>query len=492
MLSDATQKFLDQPPRLWIAGGPVVSDGHLLPVENPACAETLAQVPCATAADVDAAVKAARAAWESGWRDFDPAARGELLWRVADAIDQDAATLAELETLDNGKPLAFARSDVANAAKHFRYFAGWTTKIEGRTIPVSHPALVYTRRESLGVVGLITPWNFPLLMAAWKIAPALACGNAAVIKPADQTPLTTLRLGELLDQAGVPPGVLNVVTGDGPTTGAAIVAHPGVAKVSFTGSTAVGRAIMAGAAHSNLKKVSLELGGKNPQLIFADANLDAAVENLHWDSFFNSGQECTAASRVYIEAPVYDRVVAALCEKAAALRVGDGMGDVDQGPMISAAHLANVLAHIQRARGDGARILTGGERLTDGPLGKGYFIGPTVIGHDDDGIGLFRDEIFGPVVAVSSFESADDVLQQANRSEYGLAAGIWTDNLSRAHALAAELEAGMVWINGYDRVDPAAPFGGYKQSGFGREMGAEALDLFTQTKTIWVGLPARG
>jgi acyl-CoA reductase-like NAD-dependent aldehyde dehydrogenase len=436
-------------------------------------------------------VDAATDAFERGpWPAMNGAERGALLWKVAELIERHADELAELETLDNGKPIRVSRhGDIPFAARHFRYYAGWASKLEGTTIPVSHPnMLVYTQREPMGVVGLIIPWNFPLLMSAWKLAPALAAGNTTLLKPAEETPLTALRLGELMTEAGFPPGVVNIVTGPGLPTGAAITAHPRVDKVAFTGSTEVGRKVMAAAADSNLKRVSLELGGKSPNVIFADADLERAIRGATWAVFSTSGQECVAGSRLFVQRPVYEQVVEGLAAQASRIRVGPGFTPkVHLGPIISATQLERVMDHIAAGRSAGATVVAGGERLGD-ELAAGYFLPPTIFTHDDDELPLVREEIFGPVVAVTAFDDWDELVTRANSSHYGLAAGAWTRDVSQAHRFAAAVRAGVVWINSYGLFDAAAPFGGYKESGFGREMGREALDLYTQTKTVWVGL----
>jgi acyl-CoA reductase-like NAD-dependent aldehyde dehydrogenase len=417
--------------------------------------------------------------------------RGALLWKLADLVDQHADQLAELETLDNGKPLRVSRKgDLPAVSRHFRYYAGWAGKLEGSTIPVSRVnQLVYTLREPVGVVGLIIPWNFPLLMCAWKLAPALACGNTAVLKPAEETPLTALRLGELIQEAGFPEGVVNIVTGPGEPTGAAITANLGIDKVSFTGSTEVGRKVMEAAARSNLKRVSLELGGKSPNVIFADADLASAVKGSLWAVFSTSGQECIAGSRLFVERPVYQQVLEGLAVEAQRIRVGNGFAPkVHIGPLISAEQLQRVTGYIQSGLEDGAELVAGGQRL-DGELANGYFLAPTVFAYQDDNLKLVQEEIFGPVAAVTPFDSWEELVKRANSTRYGLAAGIWTQNLSKAHRFARAVRAGTVWINGnYGVNDPAAPFGGYKQSGFGREMGKEALELYTQVKTVFVGI----
>jgi phenylacetaldehyde dehydrogenase len=467
------------------------ADGRTFASINPADGRPLAEVALAGEADVDRAVQAARAAFQSGpWAEMSGEARGNLLWKLADLIEAHTAELAEIETLDNGKPIRVSkRGDLPFTVKHFRYFAGWAGKLEGRTVPVSAPdKFVYTLRQPVGVVGLIVPWNFPLLMASWKLAPALACGNTAVFKPAEETPLTTLRLGELIVEAGFPPGVVNIVTGPGLPTGEAITSHPDIDKVSFTGSTEVGRKIMEASAASNLKRVSLELGGKSPNVIFADADLDSAIKGAHWAGFSTSGQECTAGARLFVEAAVYDQVVEGLKEQAGRVRVGSGFTPkVHVGPIISEAQLTRVLGYIESGQKAGAEVVAGGKRL-GGELADGYFIGPTIFAHQNDDLQIVREEIFGPVLAVTAFSDWDELVERANSTSYGLAAGVWTRDISKAHRFAEAVQSGVVWINTYGLYDAAAPFGGVKQSGFGREMGQEALDLFTQVKTVWVGL----
>ena len=488
-----TRAFLSAGPKRLLIGGEWVpaASGETFPTLNPATGQPLIEVALASEADVDRAVEAARAAFEAGpWPALSGADRGELLWRLAGLLEQHVDELAELETLDNGKPIRTSRhGDLPTAIKHFRYYAGWASKLEGATLPVSIPnQFVYTLREPMGVVGLIIPWNFPLVMAAWKLAPALACGNTVILKPAEETPLTALRLGELAMEAGFPSGVVNVLTGPGVPTGAALTAHSGVDKVAFTGSTEVGRKIMAAAAGSNLKRVSLELGGKSPNVIFADADLEKAIKGATWAVFSSSGQECVAGSRLFVEKPIFQAVVDGLAAQAARIRVGPGFAPkVHIGPIVSQKQLDTVMGHIERGRQAGAEIVAGGKRL-GGELAGGYFIPPTIFTHADDSLPLLREEIFGPVVAVTPFEDWDELVARANSTRYGLAAGAWTRDLSKAHRFARAVKAGTVWINSYGLFDPAAPFGGYKESGFGREMGREALDLYTQTKTIWIGL----
>jgi acyl-CoA reductase-like NAD-dependent aldehyde dehydrogenase len=375
------------------------------------------------------------------------------------------------------------------AVDHFRYFAGWATKLEGETIPVSSGAYFnYTVREPLGVVGLIIPWNYPLMLAAWKLAPALACGNTCVLKPAEQTPLTSVWLGRLLLEAGLPPGVVNILTGFGETAGAGITEHPGVAGVAFTGSTAVGREIVRASA-GNLKRTALELGGKSPNVVFADADLDAAVAGAAHAIFYNMGQDCAAGSRLFVQDQVYDEIVSGLSAKASALRLGFGLEEgVDQGPLVSAEQLDRVTGYLRAGREEGAVAVVGGGRPDDPALSNGYYVQPTVFRDATNSMTIAREEIFGPVVTVIPFRDADDAVLQSNATNYGLGAGVWTNDIKKAHRAAAALKAGSVWINCYNVYDAASPFGGYKESGFGREMGRHNLDLYTQVKSVWVDL----
>jgi acyl-CoA reductase-like NAD-dependent aldehyde dehydrogenase len=491
-LQEETLAFLRSGPRQLLIGGEWVkaADGATFPTVNPATGEELAQVALAGQEDVDRAVEAARLAFEKGpWRTMSAEERGNLLWKLADLVDLHADALAELETLDNGKPLRVSRrGDLPAVSRHFRYYAGWASKLEGTTIPVTTPnQFVYTLREPVGVVGLIIPWNFPLLMCAWKLAPALACGNTAILKPAEETPLTALRLGELIQEAGFPEGVVNILTGPGEPTGAAITHHMGIEKVAFTGSTEVGRKVMAASASSNLKRISLELGGKSPNVIFADADLPKAVKGSLWAVFSTAGQECVAGTRLFVERPVYSEVMEGLAAEAQNVRVGNGFTPkVHIGPLVSERQISRVLSFIDGGRAQGAQILTGGQRL-GGDLSQGYFLSPTVFAYEDDSLSMVQEEIFGPVAAVTPFDSFEELVQRANATRYGLAAGVWTQNLSTAHRFAQAVKAGTVWVNGYGYFDPAAPFGGYKESGFGREMGKEALELYTQVKTVWIG-----
>lgn len=491
-LQPGTQAFLQKASTKLLINGEWVdaANGDTFETVNPATGEVLAQVAAAGEEDVNQAVQAARNAFENpAWRGMSGVQRGDLLWKIADLLEKYATELAELETLDNGKPVNVAqRVDVMQAAKHFRYYAGWASKIEGSTIPVSFPnQLVYTVREPMGVVGLIIPWNFPLLMAAWKLAPALAAGNTCILKPAEETPLTALRLGEILIEAGLPAGVVNILTGHGVPTGAAISAHPGVDKVAFTGSTEVGRKIMEAAAKSNLKRVSLELGGKSPNVIFADADMSRAPKGATWAVFSNAGQECVAGSRLFVERPVYQQVLDGLAAEAQKIRVGSGFNKVHLGPLVSETQLSRVMGYISNGRASGAEVVTGGERL-GGELANGYFLPPTIFAHENDSLQIVQEEIFGPVVAVTAFDDWDELVSRANNTPYGLAAGVWTRDISKAHRFAHAVQAGTVWINQYGLIDAAAPFGGYKESGFGREMGKDALELYTQVKTVWVNL----
>jgi phenylacetaldehyde dehydrogenase len=481
--------FIAQRRKMLINGKWVdAASGKVFPTYNPATGEVLAQVAEGDKADIDAAVRAARAAFDKGpWRRMTPSERGKLIWKLADLIDQHLEEFAELESLDNGKPLTIARAaDVPLAADLFRYMAGWATKIEGNTIPISVPYTpgaryhAYTLREPVGVVGQIIPWNFPLLMAAWKLGPALAAGCCIVLKPAEQTPLSALLLGELITQAGFPDGVVNVVPGYGETAGAALAAHPDVDKIAFTGSTEVGKLIVH-AATGNLKKVTLELGGKSPNIIMADADLDIAIPGAASAIFFNHGQCCCAGSRLYVDEKIYDKVVQGVADHANKIKVGPGMEPGTQlGPLVSEEQLNRVCGYLDSGFSEGAKALSGGRKVGD----KGYFVAPTVLVNTTEKMKVVQEEIFGPVVTAIPYKSTDELLPKANDTVYGLAAGIWTSNIDRAHTLASELRAGTVWINCYNIFDAAMPFGGYKQSGWGREMGHEALKLYTETKAV--------
>jgi acyl-CoA reductase-like NAD-dependent aldehyde dehydrogenase len=445
-------------------------------------------VPEAGPEDVDRAVKAARAAFEGPWRKLSAADRGKLLWKLAELIERNADELAELETRDNGKPIFESRKiDLPSVVDNFQYYGGWASKIHGETIPVRGPYLNYTLREPLGVVAAIVPWNFPLSLAAWKLAPALAAGNAVVLKPAEQTPLTALRLGALAAEAGFPPGVLNVITGTGPVTGRALVEHPDVDKVAFTGSTEVGRDIMQRAA-GTLKRVSLELGGKSPNVIFADSDLEAAIRGATSGIFYGKGEVCAAGSRLLVQRDVHDEVVEKLVGRAKKLVPGDPLKpDTRMGALVSREQKEKVLRYIARGREEGAELKTGGnEARVDG--GKGFFVEPTVFDNVRNDMTIAREEIFGPVLAVIPFSDVDEAARLANDSSYGLAAAVWSRDIGKAHRMAREIKAGTVWINCYNVYDSASPFGGYKQSGYGRDLGMHALEQYTQVKSVWVSL----
>jgi phenylacetaldehyde dehydrogenase len=485
----SVEEFTAAPRKLFINGQWTdAASGKTFETPNPATGETLAHIAEGDAEDINRAVRAARTAFEDGpWRRLTPSDRGRLIWKIGDLILEHADELAQLESLDNGKPVAVARgADVPLAADLFHYMAGWATKIEGNTIDISVPYMPganfhsYTLREPLGVVGQIIPWNFPLLMAAWKLGPALTTGNTVVLKPAEQTPLTALFLAQLIAEAGIPDGVVNVVPGYGETAGAALAAHDDVDKVAFTGSTEVGKLIVQAAGASNLKKLTLELGGKSPNIVFDDADT-GAVEGAANAIFFNHGQCCVAGSRLFVQEDRFDEVVNGVADIAKGIKLGPGMESGTQmGPLVSEEQFQRVTGFLESGREDGATTLAGGGRFGD----RGYFVEPTVITNTRPDMKIVREEIFGPVVVAAPFRTLDEIAAEANNSEYGLGAGIWTKDISKAHALAKKLRAGTVWINCYNVFDASLPFGGYKQSGWGREMGHEVLEAYTEVKAV--------
>jgi phenylacetaldehyde dehydrogenase len=486
-VTKTTRDFVGTTRRLLIDGQWVeAASGKTFVTTDPATEQEITNVAHGEAEDIDRAVAAARRAFEAGpWRTITPSARSQIIWRLADLLEKHADEFAELEALDNGKPLSVARTaDVPLAVDLFRYMAGWATKIEGNTIPISVPGtLAYTLMEPVGVVGQIIPWNFPLLMAAWKLGPALAAGCTVVLKPAEQTPLSALRLGELFQEAGLPDGVLNIVTGFG-DAGARLAAHPGVDKVAFTGSTEVGKLVVQ-AASGNLKKVSLELGGKAPLVIYRDADIDKAIANAATAAFFNHGQCCTSGSRLYVERDIYDDVVTGIAEQARKIKVAPAFDPGTQmGPLISGEQFERVSAYLAAGFAGGATALAGGGRHGD----TGYFIEPTVLTNVSQDMTIVREEIFGPVLPTMAFDDPREIAAVANDTNYGLAAGVWTRDISKAHQTAALIRAGTVWVNTYHVYDAALPFGGYKESGWGREMGHQVLNNYLETKSVVVGL----
>jgi aldehyde dehydrogenase (NAD+) len=462
--------------------------GKTFPTINPATGEEICQVAEADAQDVDRAVKVARDAFhsKSEWRTMSAAQRGHLLNKLADLVEKHADELARLESLDNGKPYSVAlAADVPLTIACYRYYAGWADKIQGKTIPIQGNYFCYTKLEPVGVVGQIIPWNFPLLMQAWKLAPALATGNTVVMKPAEQTPLTALRVGELIMEAGFPAGVVNILPGYGPTAGAAIARHMDVDKVAFTGSTEVGHLILEASAKTNLKRVTLELGGKSPNIIFADADMDSAIEGSHFALFFNQGQCCCAGSRTYVEEKCYDEFVERSAARAKKRTVGNPLDPAtEQGPQVDDAQFQKIMGYIESGKKEGAKLVAGGDRVGD----RGYFVRPTVFADVKDDMTIAQEEIFGPVMSILKFKDVDDLVERANKTMYGLAAGVWTRDIGKAHAIANSVRAGTVWVNCYDVFDAAAPFGGFKQSGMGRELGEYGLQQYTEVKTVTVKL----
>ena len=492
-LDERVKRFTSEPRRMLIYGDWVdAASGRTFETYDPSTGEVLAHVAEGDKEDVDRAVKAARRAFEEGpWSKMTPSERGRIVHRIGDLIMEHAEELAELETLDNGKPLTIARAaDVPLAADLFWYMAGWATKLNGETITPSVPYMpgaefhAYSLREPVGVVGQIVPWNFPLLMAAWKLGPALACGCTVVLKPAEQTPLSALKLGELMLEAGLPDGVVNVVPGYGETAGAALAAHKGIEKIAFTGSTEVGKLIVREAA-SDLKKVSLELGGKSPNIVFADADMSKAVPGAAMATFFNHGQCCIAGTRLYVQKDSFDDVVAGVADRARTIRVGSGLDpDTEMGPLVSREQFERVTGYLDAGRREGARALAGGAAIER----PGYFVEPTVLVDTSADMTVVQEEIFGPVLTAMPFDDLDELARIANDTVYGLGAGVWTQDVSKVHKLAKRLRAGTVYVNSYNVFDAALPFGGYKQSGWGREMGEEALELYTETKAVVIEL----
>ncbi len=481
-------KFIEAGPKMSIGGRPVEAiSGEAFEVFDPSTGSVICEVPRGDVADVDAAVAAARTAHEAGkWTSQRPGKRSEILYKIGELIKRNMSELAQIEALDSGKPLGLASAEMWSAGEVFRYYSGWPTKIYGETLPSNDDLFVYSLREPMGVCGGIIPWNFPLIMASWKVAPALAFGNSVVLKPAEQTPLTAIRLAELCLEAGVPEGVVNVVTGFGDEAGRALAQHGDVDKIAFTGSTEVGRKILQ-ASTGNLKRVSLELGGKSPNIVFSDADMSKAPVGSMFGVFLNSGQVCTAGTRILVEKSVHDEFVASLVEASGGLKLGPALEEgTGMGPVVSTEQLERVMGYIDIGRSEGAEVVTGGERVTE--LGDGYFVQPTIFTGVRNDMRIAQEEIFGPVAAVIEVEDVDDAIRTANNTIYGLASTVWTNDLTKAHRVARGIKAGTVWINTIGLFDPAVSFGGYKQSGFGRELGLHSMETYTQTKSVWVQL----
>jgi len=485
-LSKVVSDFLSEEKKLFIGGEFVSSSSNnTFQTLNPANNEVLAEVHEASEEDVDSAVQAAKDAFENGeWSTMTPLERGDLIYKLAILIDEHKQYIAEIDSLDNGKPLAeLLENDLPNAIGQFKYFSGWASKLTGQHIPVNGNFLNYTRHEPIGVVGQIIPWNFPFMMAAWKIAPALAAGCTVILKSAEQTPLSALYLAKLVQEAGFPKGVINIVSGHGETTGAALVKHPSVNKIAFTGSTEVGKIIMKEAANT-MKRVTLELGGKSPNIILKDADINKAAEGVFAGIMYNQGEVCSAGSRAYVHSSIYEEFVNRLVTLTKKVKLGTGLqSGITMGPLVSEEQKERVINYIAIGKSEGAKLVCGG-----GASEQGCFVEPTIFGDVEDDMRISREEIFGPVLVVSKFESELEVVERANDSEYGLGAGIWTENITSAHNIANKLKSGSVWINCYNATDPASPFGGFKNSGFGREMGSYALQNYTEVKSIWVNL----
>lgn len=483
--------FITKDKQLLIDGKWVNAEsGKTFETRNPATDQVIGKVAEGSKADVDKAVKAARKAVEEGpWRKMSTAQRAKLMFKLADLVEKNADQLAQLETLDNGKPINESKHiDVPQTIETFRYYGGWATKIEGETINANPNMFTYTLREPVGVVGQIIPWNFPMLMAAWKLGPALACGNAIVLKPAEQTPLTALRIGELVLEAGFPEGVVNIITGFGAdSAGSAISNHMDIDKVAFTGEDKTGREIVK-ASVGNLKRVSLELGGKAPNIVFADADIDAAVKGAITGIFFNQGQVCCAGSRLFLEKSIHDEFMSKLLARVAKMQQGPGMDEKTQiGPQVSKDQQDRILSYIDIAKKEGAEVACGGDAPA-GDLAKGYFVKPTIFTGVNNDMRIAQEEVFGPVLAVIPFNTVEEVAEQANKITYGLSGAVWTSDVKKAHKLAAQIKAGTVWVNCVNMLDPAIPFGGYKMSGYGRELGKHSIDLYTNIKSVWVNL----
>ncbi|HKS25165.1 MAG TPA: aldehyde dehydrogenase family protein [Thermoanaerobaculia bacterium] len=477
--------------KLFINGDFVdAQSGETFATINPATEETLTDVASAGPGDLDVAVRAARAQLEPGseWQKMKPRDRAKVMWRIADMLTARAEEIGRIETLDNGKPIFESQFvDTPAAAECLYYFAGWSGKVTGDTIPVQENAFTYTLREPIGVVGAITPWNFPLMLAVWKIAPALACGNAVVIKPASNTSLSLLKFAEYAKECGLPAGVLNVVPGRGSVVGNAMVDHPGIDAIAFTGSTEVGKQLMARAAKT-LKKVSLELGGKSPNIVFADADLDAAARGAINAIFYGKGEVCAAGSRLLVEEAAHDELMEKVCDRASKMTPADPLHPKTRlGAIVSKEQMETVLSYVEAGKSEGAKLVCGGERADIG-TGKGYFVKPTIFDDVDANMRIAREEIFGPVLATIRFKDAEDAVAKGNATVYGLAAAVWTRDVSKAHRVARVVKAGTVWVNTYNLYDPALPFGGFKESGFGRDQGRDALEKYTQTKSVWVNL----